>query len=339
MLLSMCIGSLFPCFCVLFGQLLDGLSALVVDIAEQDPEQLITDVMKVDWRNLSEQATTNPLKVMSGVQGALGLLETLQIVTAGFDKLDQDVIRLAVILIIMGVIGGIAGVLQRVLLGYYIRPSMQRIRRLYLKSVLSQEIAFHDHHTGGELIAHATNDMSKIEGAIGDQLAFFFLLWGVTLSGLIIGLVTAWQIALVCIAFTPLIAGSGALMSRLVSKSVSQSSQEYASAAAMAEESLALIKTVTAFGGQKSEIQRFNDQVDSVQEKGIKRAYVYAFGTGLSLFVLFGSCSFIMWFAFDLVSNGTVGVGDAMTVFYAVVLAAIAMGQTFSSMEAIGQAR
>ena len=65
-----------------------------------------------------------------------------------------------------------------------------------------------------------------------------------------------WRLTLLLMAFTPLLALSGAVFSKVAAAFTSKEQKEYASAGAVAEEVLSTIRTVFAFGGQKREAER-----------------------------------------------------------------------------------
>lgn len=65
-----------------------------------------------------------------------------------------------------------------------------------------------------------------------------------------------WRLTLLLLAFTPLLAVSGAIFAKLTAAFTSKEQSEYASAGAVAEEVLSSIRTVFAFGGEKREVAR-----------------------------------------------------------------------------------
>ena len=76
------------------------------------------------------------------------------------------------------------------------------------------------------------------------------------MAGFAIGFAREWRLTLFLLAFTPLLAISGAFFGKLSSAFTSQEQKQYASAGAVAEEVLSAIRTVYAFGGEKQAVTR-----------------------------------------------------------------------------------
>lgn len=100
------------------------------------------------------------------------------------------------------------------------------------------------------------SDINKIYAGIGDKLAVF-IQWVTTFfAGFIVAFFYEWKLTLLLLAFTPLLAVSGAILSKLTAAFTNKELNEYASAGAVAEEVLSSIRTVYAFGGEKKEVMR-----------------------------------------------------------------------------------
>ncbi|KNC82132.1 hypothetical protein SARC_05570 [Sphaeroforma arctica JP610] len=326
-------------FCVMFGRLLQDLSNYATFVQSSDPSNLVLDIKDVDWQNLKRELLVNSTEVKEGIQGVLGIIEIYQASNDARAELRAGVNGLCINLLFLGLIAFVAGCIQRVVIGLATRPAVTRIRKHYIQSLLSQDMTFHDAHQGGELVSHVTVDMERIERALGDAHSFLFMLLGMASSGIIVGFVFSPKLAAICALFVPMIGGSGAIMARFTSNAAGKSSVVYAAAAAAAEEALTLIRTVTAFGGQKHELEQYTEKVKNVETRGIKGAFILGLGSGVSLMILYCSCAFMMWFSFTLVERREAEVGDAMTVFFSIVVAAVALGQIFPAMDEIASAR
>ena len=103
------------------------------------------------------------------------------------------------------------------------------------------------------MIYHATthcSDINKISAGIGDKLAILIQWVATFVAGFAIGFARDWRMTLFLLAFTPLLAISGAVFGTLTVAFTNQEQKQYASAGAVAEEVLSSIRTVFAFGGE-----------------------------------------------------------------------------------------
>lgn len=75
-------------------------------------------------------------------------------------------------------------------------------------------------------------------------------------AGFVIGFAKDYRLTLFLLAFTPLLAISGAVFTQVTAIFTSQEQKQYASAGAVAEEVLSSIRTVYAFSGEKQAAAR-----------------------------------------------------------------------------------
>ena len=95
------------------------------------------------------------------------------------------------------------------------------------------------------------SDINKIAAGIGDKFSIFIQLLSTFVAGFVIGFAKDYRLTLFLLAFTPLLAISGAVFTKLTAAFTSQEQKQYASAGVVAEEVLSSIRTVYAFGGEK----------------------------------------------------------------------------------------
>jgi len=122
-------------------------------------------------------------------------------------------------------------------------------------------------------------------------------------GGLIVGFIYIWQLCLVIIALSPLIGFSGYFMAKTMSQIVTGQLESYAQAGAIAEESFALIRTVTAFGLQKDRIRRYEVELESAAAKTTKQGFATGMGFGFVMFFFFCSYAIAFWVGAVLVVN------------------------------------
>lgn len=88
--------------------------------------------------------------------------------------------------------------------------------------------------------------------------------------GIIVGLMYGWKLALVIIAMTPVLILTGMMFGNALAEATGEGLGAYAEAGGIASEVLAMIRTVTAFGGQEEEALRCEATLKGSLEKAYK---------------------------------------------------------------------
>ncbi|KAM8967104.1 ATP-binding cassette sub-family B member 5-like [Pelodytes ibericus] len=216
----------------------------------------------------------------------------------------------------------------------------QKMRKMFFHSVLSREMSWFDVTKSGELNTRLTEDINKINDGIGDKVGHLFQNISTFVSGLIIGLATGWQLALVIMALSPLVAISTAICSKLLVSLTSKELSAYAKAGAVAEEVLSSMRTVVAFAGQEKEIKRYTSNLGEAKKVGIKKAMASQFALGLMYFVIYASYGLGFWYGTTLIlGDSGYTIGTVLVVFLLVVLSSYCIGQASSHLEAFSVAR
>lgn len=123
-----------------------------------------------------------------------------------------------------------------------------RIRGLYLKTILQQDIAFFDTevHTG-EVIGRMSGDTVLIQDAIGEKVGKFVQLMATFFGGFIIAFSKGWLLTLVMLSSIPPLMITGGIMSQVVAKMASEGQNAYAAAAIVVEQTIGAIRTVSIY--------------------------------------------------------------------------------------------
>jgi ATP-binding cassette subfamily B (MDR/TAP) protein 1 len=122
-----------------------------------------------------------------------------------------------------------------------------RIRSLYLKSVLRQEIAFFDvEMTTGQVVSRMSGDTVLVQDAIGEKVGKFQQLIATFVGGFVIAFVKGWLLSLVMLACIPPVVIAGGIVSKMLSKISSKGQTSYSDAGNVVEQTLGNIKTVSS---------------------------------------------------------------------------------------------
>uniref|UniRef100_A0A4X1SXN1 ATP binding cassette subfamily B member 1 n=1 Tax=Sus scrofa TaxID=9823 RepID=A0A4X1SXN1_PIG len=216
---------------------------------------------------------------------------------------------------------------------------IHKIRKQFFHAIMRQEIGWFDVHDVGELNTRLTDDVSKINEGVGDKIGMFFQSIATFFTGFIVGFTRGWKLTLVILAISPVLGLSAAIWAKILSSFTDKELLAYAKAGAVAEEVLAAIRTVIAFGGQKKELERYNKNLEEAKRIGIKKAITANISIGAAFLLIYASYALAFWYGTTLVLSNEYTIGQVLTVFFSVLIGAFSVGQASPSIEAFANAR
>ncbi|NWX86793.1 MDR1 protein, partial [Nothoprocta pentlandii] len=216
-----------------------------------------------------------------------------------------------------------------------------RIRQKFFFAVLHQEMAWFDATQIGTLNTRLTDDINTIHEGIGDKISIFVQFFATFLAGIIIGFIHGWKLTLVILSVSPLLAASAAVWSTLLASLTAKELSAYAKAGAVAEEILTAVKTVVAFNGQKKAIAKYDVNLESARNVGVKKSITTNTSLGVSQFLIFGSYALAFWYGTKLTveEEDVYNIGRVLIVFFSVLIGAFSLGQAAPNLESVANAR
>ncbi|NXA54463.1 MDR1 protein, partial [Nothocercus julius] len=216
-----------------------------------------------------------------------------------------------------------------------------RIRQKFFFAVLHQEMAWFDATQIGTLNTRLTDDINTIHEGIGDKISIFVQFFATFLAGIIIGFIHGWKLTLVILSISPLLAASAAVWSTLLSSLTAKELSAYANAGAVAEEILTAVKTVVAFNGQQKAIAKYDVNLETAKNVGVKKSITTNTSLGVSQFLIFASYALAFWYGTKLTEEEqeTYTIGRVLIVFFSVLIGAFSLGQAAPNLESMANAR
>ncbi|KAI6672600.1 hypothetical protein NL676_000506 [Syzygium grande] len=154
-----------------------------------------------------------------------------------------------------------------------------RIRGLYLRTILRQDIAFFDKETNtGEVVGRMSGDTVLIQDAMGEKVGKFIQLVSTFIGGFVIAFSKGWLLTLVMLSSIPPIVVSGGLMSLIIAKMASRGQSAYADAANVVEQTIGSIRTVASFTGEKLAITAYNKFLVDAYKSGVHEGMAAGLG-------------------------------------------------------------
>ncbi|NXO70939.1 MDR1 protein, partial [Phainopepla nitens] len=215
-----------------------------------------------------------------------------------------------------------------------------RIRQKFFFAVVHQEMAWFDATQIGTLNTRLTDDINKIREGIGDKISIFVQFFSTFVSGLIVGFIYGWKLALVVMSVSPLLAASAGIWSTLLASLTAKELSAYAKAGAVAEEILTAVRTVVAFNGQQKALEKYDANLEMAKRVGMKKSIITNTCLGLSQFFIFGSYALAFWYGTKLTAEDPhYDISRVLIVFFSVLIGAFSLGQGAPNLETVANAR
>ncbi|XP_057377426.1 ATP-binding cassette sub-family B member 10, mitochondrial-like [Daphnia carinata] len=148
----------------------------------------------------------------------------------------------------------------------------QALRRNVYAAIIKQEVAFFDKNKTGELINRLSADTSLVSQCVTSNISDGIRSSALVVSGVAMMFYMSPQLALVGLSIVPPVAGMAILYGRFVRKISKNVQDALAQATQVAEERIANVRTVRAFGQENREFARYDERIEHVLQLGYKEA-------------------------------------------------------------------
>lgn len=162
---------------------------------------------------------------------------------------------------IIGVVNLLCSYLFVTCLNHAAEAQVFRIRNLFLKAVLRQDIGWYDVNQTGDFASRMSDDLTKLQEGIGEKIGMFIFFMTIFSASLINAFIHGWELTLVIFSAMPILIIAVSICARAVSVFSAKEQNIYGKAGAIAEEVLSSIRTVIAFGGEEKEIDRYDSRL------------------------------------------------------------------------------
>ncbi|KAL4199105.1 hypothetical protein AMTRI_Chr03g143190 [Amborella trichopoda] len=216
-----------------------------------------------------------------------------------------------------------------------------RIRGLYLKTILRQDVAFFDKETStGEVVGRMSGDTILIQDAMGEKVGKFLHLISTFIGGFAVAFIKGWLLALVMLSSIPLVVVAGGVMSVLISRLSTRGQIAYAEAGNVVEQTIGAIRTVVSFAGEKKAIEKYKKSLRTAYVTVVYQGLAAGLGLGAVLLVLFSSYALAVWYGAKLILDKGYNGGQVINVMLAIMTGGMSLGQASPCVSAFsaGQA-
>ncbi|KAH7513544.1 hypothetical protein FEM48_Zijuj12G0211500 [Ziziphus jujuba var. spinosa] len=216
-----------------------------------------------------------------------------------------------------------------------------RIRNLYLKTILRQEVGFFDKEiNSGEIVERMSGDTVLIQDAMGEKVGKCLQLVATLLGGFIIAFAKGRLLTLVMLSSILVLGISGAIIGLSMTKLAARGQDAYSAAATVVEQTTSSIRTVASFLGEKRAIDNYKKSITTAYKAGVQSGLISGLGVGFIMLILFGSYALAVWYGGKMITEEGYTPRDVLNIMFAVLTGSFCLGQASPCMSAFaaGQA-
>lgn len=215
----------------------------------------------------------------------------------------------------------------------------RRVRRLFLESILRQDIAFFDDNEVGDLTTRLSSDTTLYQEGVSEKVAMVVVAVSTFLAAFTIAFVKGWKLTLVMLSTLPIMGVAGVIVGTAFSEGTQMSQQAYGKAGAVAQEALANIRTLFAFNGQEKARVKFDGLLVDAQRVNERKYWKTATGFGMFFGMLFGMYALAFYYGSILVSQGEMDGGNILTCIFAIIIGAFSTINLAPALQAVNKGR
>jgi len=192
--------------------------------------------------------------------------------------------------------------------------AITRVRSELYEAILAQEIAFFDKERTGDLTSRLSSDTATLQSAVSANIS-----WGLRnliqlAGGFALLLYTSPRLTLLILAVVPPVALGAVVYGRRIRRLARKVQDALAEGQAVADETIAGVRTVRAFAAEEAERARYGGAIGralALARRRIAAASVFMTATS---FAGYASAALVFWYGGTLLARGELSVG-ALTSF------------------------
>ena len=236
--------------------------------------------------------------------------------------LQSRLLLLAGVIVLFSLLRGVFSYGQRYLSESLSERSAYDLREDFFRKLQGMSFGFFDREQTGNLMSKATQDVDAVRMFISmgmvRGLSIFVMLGAVS----VLMAVTNWRLAIVSMAFVPLILWRALAMANTLRPTWMKVQEETGAMTTVLQENLSGMKVVKAFGARAFEESKFNARADTVAKLTYSATRLFASQGALMTFIFTAATGAILWYGGREVSADRLTAGGLVSfIFYMGLLA------------------
>jgi ABC-type multidrug transport system fused ATPase/permease subunit len=227
------------------------------------------------------------------------------------EKLKEIGLILGIVLLIQAVLS----FFRIYLFEYVSQNAMSSIRRALYEKIITLPIQFFEENRVGNLTSRISSDVSQLQDALTNQLAFFVRQLVLPIACIPFILLISVKLTLIILALLPVLVVSAVLFGRYIRKISRKAQDELAESNTIVEETFQAADVVKAFTNEAYETRRYAKINKSVATIGMFAAKYRAAFVSFIIFAMFGTIVFIVYAGLNEVAKGSMTMGGLIQFF------------------------
>jgi len=200
-----------------------------------------------------------------------------------------------------------------------------KIRSLTFKSIVKQEIPWHEKTSPGELSSRIISDTILIEEGIGFKLGMVIQSVVTFIACFILAFRSGWKLSLYMSIIIPVLLILVMVMAVILRRYTRKIQDAYAELGGIAQEAFSQIRTIVSFGTEQKEIDRYIDKLGPTKKYGIIKGHALGATLGLVFGIVYASYSIAFIYGTHLIQDGEMLYGDVLSVFMGIMMGAMSL--------------
>ncbi|HLP51572.1 MAG TPA: ABC transporter ATP-binding protein [Chitinophagales bacterium] len=292
-----------------FGQLID---------AATPAKEVISKVIAVVKSNLpDDQKLAQVTALVNGYKSEISP-----------EKLKEIGIILGIVLLIQAVLS----FFRIYLFEYVSQKAMSAIRRALYEKIITLPIRFFEENRVGNLTSRISSDVSQLQDALTNHLAFFVRQLVLPLVCIPFVFAISWKLSIIILALLPVLVIAAVIFGKFIRKISRKAQDELAESNTIVEETFQAADVVKAFTNEGYETRRYSKINENVAAIGMHAAKYRAGFVSFIIFAMFGAIVFIVYAGLNEVAKGTENGGISMGQLIQFFLLTIFIGSSLGGL-------
>ncbi|KAK9373315.1 P-loop containing nucleoside triphosphate hydrolase protein [Lipomyces chichibuensis] len=238
---------------------------------------------------------------------------------------QREVNRLAVYFVIIGIADVALSYFSTYLFIDRGEVLSARIREKYLEATLRQNIGYFDKVGTGEITSRISADAILIQEGISEKVGYCVANFATLIAGFIVGMVRSYKLALILSSMLIMMMFSFAIGSQKMKSAIRRSLSGYSVGGTLAEEVLASVRNVQAFGIQERLALRYDTHLVVTEKYGLRAGICLGIMSGILWLGIYGADAIAFFTAPMYIQRGELTTGVVVTVLLTITHGAFAM--------------
>nr|QUF59438.1 ATP-binding cassette transporter Abcb1-like1-2 [Brachionus angularis] len=231
----------------------------------------------IDYKRVSNQYTFNFTLI-----NITKLIDKCDEIPSEDRNFDQKIKTNVNLYVLFGFLSLVLEYLAHVTWNITSERQIKKMRSKLYETIIRQDMSFFEKATSGELNSVLNTNIEAVKYGISFKASDFIILMIRAIACAILGLAVAWKFSIVFLTLLPFMIKSTHLMVNMIRKITILEFSAYGRAGSIVQEALSSIRTVLAFGVQKSSIKKYSERLDHAENMAKKKGLYSGFFGGIS---------------------------------------------------------